>query len=220
MSRASIGLDPALQQWVLDHGSREDGLLAELRRETSTLPNADMQVSPEQGQLLTLLARLVTARRVVEVGVFTGYSSLCLARGLQPGGLLLACDINPDWTTIARRYWQRAGLDEAIELVLAPAAETLADRLAQGWGGTVDLVFIDGDKTNYPLYYEQALDLLRPGGLVLVDNMLWSGRVADASCNDPDTLAIRDLARRMHEDPRIDPALLPIGDGLAMGRKV
>jgi predicted O-methyltransferase YrrM len=220
MSRGSIGLAPALQDWVLEHGVRDDSLLAELRRETAALPNGGMQVSPEQGQLLTLLARMLGARRIIEVGVFTGYSSLCLARGLAEEGLLLACDVSPEYTAVARAFWRKAGVESRIELVLAPAADTLAGRLRQGWGGTVDLVFIDADKGNYPVYYEQALELLRPGGLVLVDNMLWSGKVADPTCDDPDTRAIRELARLMHDDPRIDPALLPVGDGLAMGRKV
>ncbi|MCB1046091.1 MAG: class I SAM-dependent methyltransferase [Calditrichaeota bacterium] len=219
MSRGSIGLDERTQNWLLHHGVRDDALLEELRAETSTLPNAGMQVSPEQGQFLTLLARLQNARRIVEVGVFTGYSSLCLARGLAQGGELLACDVSEEYTAVARRHWLKAGLTDRITLALAPAAETLRARLAQGWAASVDLMFIDADKGNYPVYYELALELLRPGGLVAVDNMLWSGRVADESVQDEDTRAIRELATRIHSDARVEMCLLPIGDGLSLARK-
>ena len=219
MSRGSIGLDERTQNWLLHHGVRDDALLEELRAETSTLPNAGMQVSPEQGQFLTLLARLQNARRIVEVGVFTGYSSICLARGLAQGGELLACDVSEEYTAVARRHWLKAGLADRITLALAPAAETLRARLAQGWAASVDLMFIDADKGNYPVYYELALELLRPGGLVAVDNMLWSGRVADESVQDEDTRAIRELATRIHSDARVEMCLLPIGDGLSLARK-
>ena len=219
MSRGSIGLDERTQNWLLHHGVRDDALLEELRAETSRLPNAGMQVSPEQGQFLTLLARLQNARRIVEVGVFTGYSSICLARGLAQGGELLACDVSEEYTAVARRHWLKAGLADRITLALAPAAETLRTRLAQGWAASVDLMFIDADKGNYPVYYELALELLRPGGLVAVDNMLWSGRVADESVQDEDTRAIRELASRIHSDARVEMCLLPIGDGLSLARK-
>ncbi|MCA9782616.1 MAG: class I SAM-dependent methyltransferase [Candidatus Delongbacteria bacterium] len=219
MSRGSIGLDERTQDWLLRHGVRDDALLEELRAETSRLPNAGMQVSPEQGQFLTLLARLQNARRIVEVGVFTGYSSICLARGLAQGGELLACDVSEEYTAVARRHWLKAGLADRITLALAPAAETLRTRLAQGWAASVDLMFIDADKGNYPVYYELALELLRPGGLVAVDNMLWSGRVADESVQDEDTRAIRELASRIHSDARVEMCLLPIGDGLSLARK-
>lgn len=220
MSKGSIGLTDTLQAWVLQHGLRDDELLARLRDETGRLPNAGMQIAAEQGQLLGLLVKLVGARRAVEVGVFTGYSGLCIARALGPHGDLLACDVSAEWTAVARRYWKEAGVDSRIRLELAPARETLEHAVATGWAGTVDFMFIDADKGSYGVYYDLGLELLRPGGLLAVDNMLWGGKVADPAVRDTDTLAIRALAQRMHSDARIEPALLPIGDGVALAMKV
>jgi predicted O-methyltransferase YrrM len=219
MTSKTIGLDPALYAYLLDHSLREDDLMRRLRAETAALPESRMQIAPEQGQLMALLARLTGARRAIEIGVFTGYSSLCLARALPSDGYLLACDVSEQWTAIARRYWAEAGVDGRIELILAPARDTLRARLAAGEAGTYDLAFIDADKIGYTDYYEACLELLRPGGLILVDNVLWSGRVAEPSDNEDDTLALRAFNRRLHDDERVDLSMLPLADGLTLARK-
>ena len=178
-----------------------------------------MQIAPEQGQYMALLARLIGARQVIEIGVFTGYSALCVAQALPQDGRLLACDISEEWTDIARRYWAEAGVARRIELVLAPAMDTLQARLAAGEAGYYDMAFIDADKTAYTDYYEACLRLLRPGGLILVDNVLWSGRVADQGDQDADTLALRAFNKRLLDDERIDLSMLPVADGLTLARK-
>ena len=219
MSNRSIMLTDSLYEYLTDVSLRESPLLLALREETSELTQRAMQISPEQGQFMALLARLTGARRCLEVGVFTGYSSLVTALALPDDGSIVACDVSEEWTAVARRYWREAGVAHKIELRLAPATETLDDLLAQGRAGTFDFAFIDADKTNYLAYYERTLALLRTGGLALVDNTLWSGRVADPEVADADTVALRHFNEVLHRDERIDLSLLPLGDGLTVVRK-
>ena len=219
MSSAFLFSD-ALGAYYERVGVRESPLLARLREETARLPEARMQIAAEEGQFLTLLLKLIGARRCVEVGVFTGYSSLVTALALPDGGSLLACDVSEQWTSIARRYWKEAGVSSRIELRLAPALQTLETELARGAAGTYDFAFIDADKTNYIAYYESCFKLLRPGGLVAVDNTLWSGRVADATVKDADTNAIRAFNRHVADDKRVDFCLVPIADGVTLARKL
>jgi len=219
MSSRTFTLPDALYDYLVSVSLRETDILRRLRKETGALPRAHMQIAPEQGQLMALLIRLTGARRCLEVGVFTGYSTLCVAAALPPDGRIVACDVNEAWTAIARRYWREAGVAERIELHLAPALDTLDGLIAAGQAGSFDFVFIDADKANYWNYFERALELLHPGGMVAVDNTLWYGRVADASNHDDDTEAIRDFNRRLHEDARVDPSLVPIGDGMTLARK-
>jgi predicted O-methyltransferase YrrM len=219
MSNRSIMLTDSLYEYMTDVSLREPPLLLALREETSELTQRAMQISPEQGQFMALLARLTGARRCLEVGVFTGYSSLVTALALSDDGSIVACDVSEEWTAVARRYWREAGVAHKIELRLAPATETLDDLLAQGRAGTFDFAFIDADKTNYLAYYERTLALLRTGGLALVDNTLWSGRVADPEVADADTVALRHFNEVLHRDERVDLSLLPMGDGLTVVRK-
>lgn len=198
---------------------REPGILRRLREETSTHPMANMQIAPEQGQFMALLIRMLGARRILEVGVFTGYSSLAMALALPEGGEIIACDVSEEYTAIARRYWREAGVSDRIALRLAPATETLDALLADGQAGAFDFAFIDADKPNYRGYYERCLTLLRPGGVVAIDNVLWSGTVADPTQSDPDIEAIRDLNTFLHSDNRVDLSLLPLADGLTLARK-
>jgi caffeoyl-CoA O-methyltransferase len=193
--------------------------LAELREETARLPGAGMQISPEQGQFMRLLVELLGAQRTLEVGVYTGYSSLCVAQALPEDGQLIACDINAEYTAIARRYWQRAGLEQRIRLELGPALGTLDGLIAAGESGRFDFAFIDADKENYQAYYERSLALLRRGGLIAVDNVLWGGSVADPADQKSSTLAIRALNAQLAEDSRVSVSLVPIGDGLFLVRK-
>lgn len=219
MSRQTIGVTDELHRYLLDVSVREPEILRRLRDETAALPNARMQISPEQGQLMALLVRLVSARNIIEVGTFTGYSALVMALALPADGRLIACDINEDWTAIGRRYWAEAGVADRISLHLAPALQTLDGLLQQGAGESFDIAFIDADKESYAAYYERALRLLRPGGLLLVDNTLWGGAVIDPDRNDADTLAIRAFNAALHADERVDLSLIPIGDGLTAARK-
>ena len=198
---------------------RESPLLARLREETAQLPGAQMQIAAEEGQFLDLLVRLSGARRCVEVGVYTGYSSLVTALALPADGRLLACDINERTSAIARRYWAEAGVAERIRLELAPALQTLDAELAKSGEGSYDFAFIDADKTSYIDYYERCLRLLRPGGLIAVDNTLWSGSVADPRKRDADTQAIRAFNQHVHADERVDFCLVPIADGVTLARK-
>ncbi|MGZ9030332.1 MAG: class I SAM-dependent methyltransferase [Burkholderiaceae bacterium] len=220
MSRRTLTLDDALHDYVIEHGVREHPELAALREATREHPRAGMQISPEQGQLLQLLIQMLGARRTIEIGVFTGYSALAVALVLPDDGRLLACDISDEYTRVARPYWKRAGVEHRIELVLEPAVNTLDARIAAGQSGQYDFAFIDADKSNYANYYERCLKLLRTGGLIAFDNVLWSGRVArPAEPGDADTLALQQLNNALHGDARIDLALLPIGDGLTLARK-
>ncbi len=219
MSPKTLGLDDRLYQYLLTISSHEPPLLRQLREETAQLPLARMQISPEQGQFMALLVQLLAAQKTLEVGVFTGYSSLWTALALPPDGKIVACDINEEWTAIAQRYWQAAGVADKIDLRLAPALETLDQLLADGAAASFDFAFIDADKENYHHYYERALQLLRPGGLIAIDNVLWSGHVADPQIQDPETLAIRDFNQQLYKDQRISLSLVPIGDGLSLALK-
>ncbi len=218
MSRHTLPLDDALYDYLLAHSLREHPQLAALREATRTHPRASMQIAPEQGQLMALLVKLIGARRTIEVGVFTGYSALAVALALPADGRILACDVSDEYTRVAREYWQRAGVAHKIELVLAPAAQTLAARIAAGEAQIYDFAFIDADKTGYDGYYEQCLRLLRPGGLIAIDNVLWNGTVARPADSD-DTRALQALNDKLHRDERIDLALVPIGDGVTLARK-
>jgi predicted O-methyltransferase YrrM len=219
MSNRTLGLAPELHQYVIAEGVRESAAARRLREETATLPMAVMQISPEQGALMQLLVRLTGARRTLEVGTFTGYSALVVAEALPPDGQVIACDVSEEWTAIGRRWWKEAGVAARIDLRLQPAVKTLDELLAAGGAGSFDFAFIDADKANYDAYYERALRLLRPGGLVGIDNTLWSGAVIDPAKNDADTAAIRALNRKLRADERVDIVLLPVGDGLTLARK-
>lgn len=218
MSNRTLTLDDRLYRYLLEHSLREHPELARLREATRAHPLARMQISPEQGQFMALLVKLIGARRTIEVGVFTGYSALAVALALPDDGRILACDVSDEFTAIGRPYWRRAGVEHKIDLVLAPALATLDARLAAGEAGAYDFAFIDADKAGYDAYYERCLALLRPGGLIAIDNVLWSGRVA-TDAGDEDTLALRRLNRKLHGDERIDLSLLPIGDGLTLARR-
>ena len=219
MSNRSIVLTDSLYEYMNRVSLREAPCLLALREETAALAQSRMQIPPEQGQFMALLVRLAGARRCLEVGVFTGYSSLATALALPDDGRIVACDISEDWTAIARRHWRQAGVAHRIDLRLAPAAETLDALLAAGEEGSYDFAFIDADKGGYLGYYERALRLLRPGGLLLVDNTLWSGRVADPAATDADTVALRHFNEVLHRDERVDLSLVPIGDGLTLARR-
>jgi predicted O-methyltransferase YrrM len=219
MSRGTINLTPELYAYLLRVSVREPDVLRRLREETAAMPNAEMQVSPDQGQFMALLVRLLGATRIIELGVFTGYSSLWMALAMPDGGRLIACDVNEDWTAVARRYWKEAGVESRIELRLAPALQTLDGLIAAGESGSYDFMFIDALKREYPDYYERALVLLRPGGLMAIDNVLWDGRVVDRGDNEPLTVAIREFNAGLTRDDRVDLGMLSIGDGLTLARK-
>lgn len=219
MSNKTFTLPDSLYRYLLQVSLRDDPLRARLREETARDEMALMQSSPEQGQLMALLVKLIGARKALELGVYTGYSALCVAAALPADGRLVACDINPEWTAVAQRYWQEAGLGERIELRLAPALETLEALIKGGESGSFDFAFIDADKENYAVYYERVLELLRPGGLVAVDNTLWSGQVADPAFQDAETRAIRAFNEALHRDERVDISLIPVSDGLTLARK-
>src|SRR5262245_24724160 len=213
----SLGLSPELHAYLVAHGPPPDPVLDSLARETAALgPISMMQVAPEQGALLTLLVRLTGARRVVEIGTFTGYSALCLARGLPEDGKLLCCDTSEEWTAVARRHWDKAGVSHKIELVIAPAIETLR---ALPRTPSIDLAFIDADKVSYIDYYEEILARMGPGGLILVDNVLWQGAVIDPRASDANTEAIRRFNDHVAADRRVESVMLPISDGLTFARK-
>jgi caffeoyl-CoA O-methyltransferase len=215
--RKFTALDDNLHKYLLDHGHNQDPLLAELAAETAKLGRiAGMQIAAEQGALMRILAASIGARNAIEVGTFTGYSAICVARALPPDGHLLCCDVNGEWTGIARRYWERAGLSAKITLKLAPAAETLAALPA---GTTFDFAFVDADKVSYQVYYEEILKRLRANGLLLIDNVLWSGSVIDATNQTDDTKAIRALNDFIARDQRVDAVMIPISDGLTIVRK-
>jgi len=220
MSNQSIGLSDRLYQYLIANSVREPDILTRLREETLQHPLVNMQVSPEQGQLMGLLVQLIGAKKCLEVGVFTGYSALVVALNLPDDGRLIACDVSDEFTSIARRYWQEAGVDRKISLHIAPALETLDRLLANGESDTFDFAFIDADKNNYAAYYDRCFQLVRQGGLILVDNVLWYGRVADAAMDeDPRTQAIKKINQQIYHDDRVQISLIPIGDGLTIARK-
>jgi len=219
MSKRSIGLSAKLNDYIIAVSLREPEELRRLREKTAALAMAGMQVAPEQGQFMALMARLINARQYLEIGTFTGYSALAVALALPFEGRVIACDINPDTTAVAQRYWQAGGVAAKIELRLAPALETLDKLIGQGHAGRFDLAFIDADKENYEAYYERVLRLVRPGGLVMLDNVLWGGDVADARKHDADTDALRALNAKLLGDERVDLSMLPLADGLTLARK-
>jgi predicted O-methyltransferase YrrM len=220
MSNQSIGLSDPLYQYLLANSVREPEILARLRAETAEHPLVNMQISPEQGQLMGLLVQLIGAKKCLEVGVFTGYSSLVVALNLPDDGRIIACDVSEEFTSIARKYWQKAGVSNLIALHIAPALETLDRLIANGESGTFDFAFIDADKNNYGAYYDRCFQLVRQGGLILVDNVLWYGRVADpAMDSDKRTQAIKQINQQIYHDDRVQISLIPIGDGLTIARK-
>ena len=218
MSRRTLDLNDQLYDYLLANSLREHPAQAALRAATANHPHAGMQISPEQGQLMALLVKLIGARAAIEIGVFTGYSALSVALALPDDGRLLACDISEEYTGIGRPFWEQAGVARKIDLKLGPAMQTLDARLADGAAGAYDFAFIDADKSSYDAYYERCLQLLRTGGLIAIDNVLWSGAVAKAADSD-DTRALQALNRKLHRDERIELAVLPIGDGLTLARK-
>jgi predicted O-methyltransferase YrrM len=218
MSNQPIALDAKLYSYLLAHGLRETPAQLGLRETTRTHEWAIMQICPEQGQFMAMLVQLMGARRAIEIGVFTGYSALCVAQALPADGFVLACDVSDEYTRIGRPYWEAAGVAHKIDLQLAPALQTLETRLEQGEAGSYDFAFIDADKVNYDAYYERCLRLLRTGGLIVIDNVLWSGAVALPATSDA-TAALQALNKKLHADPRIDLSMLPIGDGLTLARK-
>ena len=220
MSNKTFTLSDDLYAYLFENSVREPDILRRLREETARDSMARMQIAPEQGQLMQLLVRLMGARRYLEVGVFTGYSSLAVALALPAEGRILACDVSDTWTRVARRYWAEAGVAEKVDLRLAPAQQTLDGLIDAGAGGSIDFAFIDADKTSYKAYYEQALTLIRVGGLIAIDNTLWEGRVADPTARDADTQAIRDFNRHLRYDRRVQQCLVPIGDGLSLALKL
>lgn len=219
VSKKSIGLEQNLYEYLLSASLREPEILTQLRQETAQLPGAIMQISPEQGQFMALLVKLIGAKKTLDIGVFTGYSSLIVALALPAEGKVIACDINVETTNIAKRYWQQAGVAEKIDLRIAPALETLDQLLADGETESFDFAFIDADKGNYENYYERSLKLIRPGGLIAIDNVLWSGKVADPENQDKQTEKIRAFNQKLHQDQRITLSLVPIADGLTLAIK-
>jgi len=220
MANRTLSLSDALHAYLVEHSVREPDILRRLRAEKAQDSMSMMQISPEQGQFMQLLVRLMNARQCLEVGVFTGYSSLAIALALPTDGRITACDVSEKWTAIARKYWQEAGVGHKIKLHLAPALETLDQLIASGQTGRFDFVFIDADKVNYVNYYERALVLARTGGLIAIDNTLWGGQVADMASQSEDTQAIRRLNDKIRLDSRVQIALLPIGDGLTLALKL
>jgi predicted O-methyltransferase YrrM len=219
MSLRTLPIDDHLFQYVLAHAAREHPAQTALREATRSHAHAGMQIAPDQGQFMALLVKLLGARRTIEVGTFTGYSALAVALALPDDGHLLACDVSDEYTRIGRPFWRQAGVEHKIELVLAPALQTLDARLAAREAGSYDFAFIDADKSNYDAYYERCLALVRNGGLIALDNMLWGGAVARPARGDADTAALQALNAKLQRDERIDHALLTVGDGLALARK-
>lgn len=220
MSRDSINLSGPLQAYVRRFGMREDADLAALREETASHPAAGMQIAPEQGQLMALLVRLLGACKTLEVGVFTGYSAMVVAKAMGPKGKVVALDISEEFTAIARRHWAKAAIADRIDLRIRPATDSLKALVAAGESNTFDFAFIDADKANYDTYYEYALKLVRQGGLIALDNVLWQGNVADSADQSVDTVAIRAINQKIHGDGRVEASLVPIGDGLTLALKL
>ncbi|MEM0955348.1 MAG: class I SAM-dependent methyltransferase [Pseudomonadota bacterium] len=220
MSREDTGLGEGLISYISRVGYRDTDIRRRLREETGQLAAANMQISANQGAFMSVLVKALGAKHCLEIGTFTGYSALCVAGALPPDGRLICCDVSEEWTTIAKRYWREAGVIEKIDLRIARALDTLDALIANGGSGQFDFVFIDADKGNYDAYYERALTLLRAGGLVAVDNVLWDGAVIDDCVQDEDTIAIRRLNEKIASDARVDQVLVPIGDGLTLAYKL
>jgi predicted O-methyltransferase YrrM len=220
MTATTIGQPDAIHQYVLEWGLREPEVLARLREETAAHPRAQMQIAPEQGAVLALLVELLGARRCLEIGTFTGYSSLAVALALPVDGRIVCCDLSDEYTSVARRYWADAGVADKVDLRLGPARETLDALLAGGAAGTFDLAFIDADKPGYPAYWERCLELVRPGGVIAIDNVLWGGAVADPARVDADTVTIRRVNEAVATDPRVRHVLLAIADGMTIARRL
>jgi predicted O-methyltransferase YrrM len=216
----SIGLDDTLRAYLISDGMREHPVLTRLREETQRMQRASMQVAPEEGALLAMLVRLLDARRVLEIGTFTGYSSTAMALAMGEGGRIVCCDLSTDWTDIARQAWTDAGVADRVDLRIGPALETLDALLDEGAESGFDLAFIDADKPSYDAYYEGCLRLVRTGGVIAIDNTLWSGRVADPSVHDESTDAIRALNAKIAADERVEPVIVPVGDGLTLARRI
>jgi predicted O-methyltransferase YrrM len=219
MANQTLGLAPNLYSYFQSISLREPEILAELRQETAKNPMAIMQIAPEQGQFMAFLVQLMGAKKTLEVGVFTGYSSLVIALALPPDGKIIACDISEEYTEVARRFWKKAGVADKIDLRIAPALETLDNLLAEGQENTFDFAFIDADKSNYDNYYERAIKLVCTGGLIAIDNVFWGGKVADPEVQDNRTKAIRELNKKLHQDSRVIISLVPIADGLMLALK-
>lgn len=219
MSKQTTGLEEALADYIQSISLREPDILKQLREETAKLSMARMQISPEQGQLMALLVQLMGAKKTLEIGVFTGYSALAVALALPVDGKLIACEISEEYTAIAKYFWGRAGVSEKIDLRIAPALETLEKLITEGEAESFNLAFIDADKRNYENYYERVLILLRPGGLILIDNVLWSGKVVDPTITDKQTQAIREFNQKLHQDSRISLSVVAIADGLTLALK-
>ena len=219
MTKQTTGLEKTLADYIQSISLREPDILRQLRQETAKLSMAQMQISPEQGQFMALLVQLMGAKKTLEIGVFTGYSALAVALVLPVDGKVIACDISEEYTAIAKDFWARAGVSEKIDLRIAPALETLETLINEGEAASFDLAFIDADKQNYENYYERALTLLRPGGLILIDNVLWSGKVADSTITDKQTQAIREFNQKLHQDSRISLSVVAIADGLTLALK-
>jgi len=218
MANASLGLPPNLEAYLVEHGVREPDILKRLRDETALLPQHNMQIAPEQGAFLSLLVELIGAKRCIELGTFTGYSSLVVALAMPADGRIVCCDLSDEWTSVARRYWGEAGVADRVDLRLGPALETLDALLAGGAAGTFDFAFIDAAKHEYPDYHERIIQLLRPGGLAVYDNVLWSGRVVETG-GDDDLVGIQRLNDRLAKDERISVSMIPVADGLTLARK-
>ena len=219
MSSSTIGLSNKLRKYMLNVSFRDDEILRQLREETLTLKEAQMQISPEQGAFLSILTKILNAKKTLDIGVFTGYSSLVVARELPDDGLVVACDTSIEWTSIAKKYWKLAGIDNKVDLHLAPAKETLEKLIEDGQASTYDFSFIDADKINYQSYYENSLILLKPGGIIAIDNVLWSGQVIDKTDFEPATRAIRSFNEKLYQDNRVSISMVPIGDGLTLAYK-
>ncbi|MEG3833590.1 MULTISPECIES: class I SAM-dependent methyltransferase [unclassified Microcoleus] len=219
MANSTLGLEHQLYDYLLSISLREPDILASLREETAKHPMGMMQIAPEQGQFMELMVQLMGATKTLEIGVFTGYSALCVALALPPNGQIIACDVSEEYTTIARRYWEAAGVANKISLQLGPAIITLDKLIAEGQAGTFDFAFIDADKENYEAYFERSLQLVRNGGLIVIDNVLWSGRVADPQVQDESTTAIRTFNDKLRNDPRVTLSVVPIADGLTLALK-
>ncbi len=219
MSDTTLTLSPLLHAYLVQHAVRDNETLAELRTVTHQLSDSVMQISPEQGQFMALLVELINARKTLDIGTFTGYSSLVVALALPANGKVITFDINDEWTRVARHFWQKANVDQKIELRLGNAADSLQELINAGESNTFDFAFIDADKANYDAYYELSLELVRPGGLVAIDNVLWFGKVADPDIHDLSTQCIRALNTKVIQDERVTVSMLPIGDGLTLARK-